>query len=166
LLDFTLDMRGRRRRQHEVELGLKENAIRGHHAELERRRTKFSTEVRSLIQKAVEQANHHLATRPERFEFCEVPELSVGPWYPGGPVCKPIGYNLRVDGHEVGETLIVELTHGGMIEAMLWPFSPSDCRDHAAKIDLGWHPIPLYSFDAKKAGELFVLYLAAISQRA
>ena len=51
LLDFTLDVRERRRRQHEAELGLRERAIRDSHAELERRRTKFSTEVRCLIQK-------------------------------------------------------------------------------------------------------------------
>jgi hypothetical protein len=165
LLDFTLDVRERRRRQHEAELGLRERAIRDSHAELERRRTKFSTEVRCLIQKAAGQANHHLATRPERCEFREMSEYSIGPWYPGGPICNPIAYQLRARGHEVGETLIVELTHDGMIEALLWPFRQFDHRGHVTRTNLGWQPAPLYSFDGKKAGELLVLYLTAITQR-
>jgi hypothetical protein len=165
LLDFTLDMRERRRRQHEAELGLKERAIRGSHAELGRRRTKFSTEVRSLIHKAAGQANHHMAARPERCEFCEVSDFSIDPWYPGGPICNPIAYEMRVEGQAVGETLVVELTHDGMIEALLWPLRLSDHEDHVARIDFGWCPVPLYSFDAKKAGELLVLYLTSITQR-
>jgi hypothetical protein len=164
-LDFTLDMRERHRLKHEAELGLKDKAIRGSRAEFERRQAKFSTEVCSLIQKAAEQANHHLATRPERCEFREVSELSMGCWYPGRPICTPIAYELRVGGQAIGETLIVELTHDGMIEAQLWPFRLSGHQDHAARVDFEWRPIPLYSFDVEKAGELLILYLASITQR-
>ena len=84
-LDATMNMRERSRRQHEAELDLKERAVRGSHAELERRRMRFCTEVQSLIQTAAERANRHLATRPERCEFCEVSEHSDQPvvsWWP------------------------------------------------------------------------------------
>ena len=165
LLDNVLDMRRQRRRQHEAELGVKEWAIRGSHAELERRQTRFSAEVRSLIRQAVEQANHHLATRPERCEFCEVTEYSMGPWCPGGSICNPIAYKLLVDGQEVGETLVVELTHDGMVRALLGRLGSSDHQTYIGRVGFGWHLIPLFSFDNHKATELLVQYLAAITQR-
>ena len=121
LLDLALDRRERRHRQHETELGIREEAIRGRHAELERRRTRFSTQVRSLIQKAVEQANRHLMRRPERCEFREVSRYATGPWHPGGPLCDPIAYEFLSDGQEVDGVLIVELTHDGMVVALLGP---------------------------------------------
>jgi hypothetical protein len=161
-LDATLNMRERNRRHHEAEIDLKEAAIRGSHAELERRRMRFGTEVQSLIQIAVERANRHLATRPERCEFCEVSEHRINPWYPGGPISNPIAYNLRVDGQEVGEALIIRLTQDGMIEALL---SPSGQQAHIATIGFGWHPIPLFSFDSQKAADLLVQYLTAITKR-
>ena len=161
-LDATLNMRERNRRKHEAELDLKERAVRGSHAELERRRMRFCTEVQSLIQTAVERANRHLARRPERCEFCDVSEHRISPWHPGGPICNPIAYNLRVDGQEVGEALIVELTQHGMIEALL---SPSGQQAHIARTGFGWHPIPLFSFDSQNAADLLVQYLAAITER-
>lgn len=165
ILDFTLDMRERRRRQHDAELDSKEQSVRASRDELKRRLDKFSTSVRSIIQEAVEHANHHLATRPECCQFSEVPKFSAEPWYPGGPICNPLAYELRVDGKEVGETLIVELTHDGMIEAHLWPFRLEEHRTLLGRADLHWSPTPLYSFDARRAEELLVLYLTAITER-
>src|SRR6476469_3491737 len=161
-LDATLNMRERNRRQHEAELDLKERAVRGSDAELERRRMRFCTEVQSSIQTAVERANRHLATRPEMCEFCEVSEHRISPWYPGGSICNPITYKLWVDGQEVGEALVVELTRDGMIEALL---SPSGQQADIARISFGWHPIPLFSFDSQKAADVLVQYLAAITER-
>jgi hypothetical protein len=161
-LDATLNMRERSRRQHEAELNMNEGAVRGGHAELERRRIRFRTEVQSLIQTAAERANRHLATRPERCEFCDVSEYRISPWYPGGSICNPITYKLWVDGQEVGEALVVELTRDGMIEALL---SPSGQQTDIARISFGWHPVPLFSFDSQKAADVLVQYLAAITER-
>ncbi len=164
-LDLTLNMRERHRRQHEAEVRLREAAIRSGCSELEQRQARFCNEVRSLIQTAVERANQHLATRPERCEFCEVLEYSIGPWYPGASVCTPIVYKLRVEGQEVGEVLVVELTHNGMIEALLGPLCPTEQSTHSVRSEFRWHPIPLFSFDSKTASDLLVQYLAAIAER-
>ena len=163
LLDFTLDMRERRLRPHQAERRPKDT-VQASHTELKRRRTRFSTEVRSLVRKAVEQANHHLMSRPEGCEFCELRGFIAEPWYPGKLNFDPIAYELRVNGEEVGERLIVDMTNDGMIEARLWPFL-TDHQGHVGRIELGWTPIPLTSFDAGKAEELLVLYLAAITHR-
>jgi hypothetical protein len=164
-LDLTLNMRERHRRQHEAELALKEEAMRSGHSELEQRQARFSNEVRSLIQSAVERANQHLATRPEGCEFCEVSEYSVGPLCPGASICTPIVYKLRVEGRDVSEALVVELTHNGMVEAVLGPLRPSDQHSRAVRAGFGWHPIPLFSFDIRKASNLLVQYLEAITER-
>ncbi len=158
-------MREQRRGQHEADLGARERAIQASYKELEQRRNKFSTETRSFIRKAMEQANRHLATRPEHCKFCEILGFSNGPRYPGKPKWDPIAYELRVNGGEVGETLVVELTGDGMVEARLWPLGLTADQDHVARIELGWSPIPLHSFDAKKAQELVVLYLTALTMR-
>lgn len=165
LLDFTLNTREQRRHRHKADLGVREQTAQASYKELQRRRNRFSTETRSFIRKAAAQANRHLATRPERCEFCELPEFSTGPWYPGKPNCAPIAYELRVNGRDVGETLVVQLTSEGMIAARLWPLSLTDNQDHVARIDLGWSAIPLHSFDAKKAEDLLVLYLTVLTQR-
>ena len=164
-LDLTMDMRRQRHRQHEAELAQAEKAIRDGHLELERRQTRFSTEVRSLIRDVVEQANRHLATRRENCQICEVSGYFTGPLYIGGTACNPIAYELLVDGQNEGETLIVELTHDGMIEAFLGPFRPSVPEAHTARIDIGWRPIPLARFNAKAAAELVIRYLGAITTR-
>src|SRR5579859_4710879 len=164
-LDFTLDMRQRRRSECQADLNRMERAVQASHAELGRRRATFSTEVRSLIRTVVEQANRHLTTRKEGCKFCESPGFSSGPWYPGKQICDPIAYHLQVHGDEVGENLVIELTDTGMIEARLWPLRLTDHRDQVAQIELGWSPIPLYSFDAKKAEQLLVLYLTVLTQR-
>jgi hypothetical protein len=164
-LDLTLNMRERHRRQHDAELELKAEAIRSCHSELEQRQARFCNEVRALIHTAVERANRHLATRPEGCEFCEVSRYRIGPWFPGGSICDPIVYKLRVGSQEACEALVIELTHNGMVDALLGPLFPSDQHAHPVRLGLGWHPIPLFSFDSKKAGDLLVRYLAAITER-
>jgi hypothetical protein len=72
---------------------------------------------------------------------------------------------LRVDGEKVGETLIIELTQAGMIEASLGPPGPSVIGAHTSRVELGFHPIPLFSFDANNAKRLLVQYLRAIIKR-
>lgn len=164
-LDLVFDMRRQRRRQYEAEQAQAARAIRDAHAELEKKQTIFCTKVRSLIERAMEHANRHLARRSEKCRLNEVSGYFTGPWYPGGPACNPIAYELRVDDREVGETLIVELTHHGMVEASLGPFRPTVSEGHTTRLDLGWHPVPLDRFDASEAHDLVVRYITAITSR-
>jgi hypothetical protein len=164
-VDLTLDTRNQRRRQYEAEIAQTERAIRDHHIEAELRQMKFQTEVRQLIRDAVATANHHMATRPEECEFCEVSGYLTGPLYMGVSACNPISYELRVNGQEVGETLVVELSHGGLIEASLGSLRPTMPEARSSRIDFGWHPIPLFQFNARSASDLVVRYLAAITKR-
>jgi hypothetical protein len=110
-------------------------------------------------------ANRHLASRPEKCQFCEVSGYLTGPLYIGGSDCNPIAYELRADGQPVGETLILILTQDGMLEAFLGPFHPSICETHTTCVDFGWPRIPLNLFNAKRASELVVQYLAAVTTR-
>jgi hypothetical protein len=166
LLDVTLNQRELLRRQHEADLAAHERAtIRDSHRERERRRAEFQTKIPSLIHGAVDDANRHLATRSEGCRFCEMSVHFAGPWYPGRMICNPIAYELRVDGEKVGETLIIELTQAGMIEASLGPPGPSVIGTPISGVELGFHPIPLFSFDAKNAKQLLVQYLRAIIKR-
>jgi hypothetical protein len=142
-----------------------EMAIHDSHERIEHRQVRFSTSVRSLIAKAVERANRHLAKRPEKCQLCEISGYYTGPLFVDGPDCNPIAYELRTDGQEVGETLIVELTHDGMIEASLGPFRPSVPGSDTTRIDLGWSPVPLDMFDATIASDLVVRYVSAIATR-
>ncbi len=164
-IDLALQEREHRHQRHESELVRAEKAIRDNHLEAERRQMRFATEVRSLIRQAVEKANAHLKLRPEKCEFCEVSGYLTGPLYVGGPGCNPIAYELRVNGEGLGETLIVELAHDGMVEAYLGPFRPSICEAHTSRIDFGWPAVPLYQFDARHASDLIVRYLTAITMR-
>ena len=163
-LDLTLDMRRERRLQHEAKGAHARTAIVNAHAELEHEQTKFSTEVHSLIQETVERANRHLAKRSEHYEFREVSGYYAGPLHGSGTACNPIAYELRDDGRKMGETLLVELTHDGMIEASLVPHRPV-LGVPTARIDLGWHPVPLRMFSATTAADLVVWYLAAVTTR-
>jgi hypothetical protein len=166
LLDVTLNQRELLRRQHEAELAARERATtRDTHRERERRHAEFQTKIRSLIQGAVDDANRHLATRPEGCRFCEMSVHFTRTWYPGHTICNPIAYELRVDGEKVGETLIIELTQAGMIEASLEPPGPSVIGAHTSRVELGFHPIPLFSFDAKNAKKLLVQFLRVIIKR-
>ena len=164
-LDLALDQRHQRRRQEEAKRAQSARAIRDAHAELERNQTIFCTKVRSLIEDAVDHANRHLATRPEKYQLHEVSGYLTGPWYPGGNACNPIAFELRVDGREVGETLIVELMHQGMVEASLGPFRPTILEGHTTRQHYGWPPIPLDRFDARAAHDLVVRFITAITSR-
>ena len=164
-LDLALDQRRQRRLQQQAVQARTETAIHDAHERIEHRQVRFSTAVRSLIAKAVERANRHLAKRPEKCQLCEISGYYTGPLYVDGPDCNPIAYELRIDGQEVGETLIVELTHDGMIEALLGPFRPSVPGSDTTRIDLGWPPVPLDMFDATIASDLVVRYVSAIATR-
>ena len=163
-LDLMLDMRRERRLQHEAKGAHRRTAIDDAHAELEHEQTRFHTSVHSLIQETVERANRHLAKRSEHYEFREVSGYYTGPLHGGGTACNPIAYELRGDGRKMGETLLVELTHDGMIEASLVPHRPVPDVP-TARIDLGWHPVPLRMFSATTASDLVVWYLAAVTTR-
>jgi len=165
LLDLTLDTRRQRLLQRAAERVHTQKAIDDAHVDLERKQTEFSKEVRSLIHGTVEQANRHLAKRPERCEFRDISGHYTGPLFPGGSTCNPIAYELWVNGEKVGETLLIELTHDGMIEGSLDPLPPSVPEAHTARIDFGWCPVSLGVFDATCASDLVVRYIATITER-
>jgi len=95
LLDLTLNTRRQRLQQKAAERAHTQKAIDDAHADLKHKQIKFSTEVRSLIDKAVEQANRHLGKRPERCEFRDMSDIHW-PLYVGGSTCNPIAYELRL----------------------------------------------------------------------
>jgi hypothetical protein len=114
------------------------------------------------MQSAAEQANQHLATRSEGCRVCEVSSYFTGPWFPGGSACNPIAYELLVNNQVVGEALVLELTHDGMVEGHLAPVGPSGSQPQSCRL---WHPIPLYKFDTKDASDILVRYMTAITMR-
>ena len=164
-LDLALDTHRQRRRQREAEQAQSEKVIRDAHTELEHMHTKFHAEVRSLIEKVVGRANRHLAKRAEKCYLSDISGYFTGPLYVGGSACNPIAYALRIDGREVGETLIVELTHEGMIEAFLGPFCATASDGNTTRLGFGWHPVPLDRFDANIASDLVLRYITAITSR-
>ena len=73
----------------------------------------------------------------------EVSGYFTGPLFVGGSARNPIAYELRKNGREAGETLIVELTSEGMIAAFLGPFRPTVSEGHTTRLNLGWRPVSL-----------------------
>jgi hypothetical protein len=114
------------------------------------------------MQTAAEQANEHLATRSEGCRVCEVSGYFTGPWFPGGSACSPIAYEVRVKGQVLGEALVLELTHDGMVEGHLAPVGPSGSQPQSCRL---CHRTPLYQFDAKAALDILVRYMTAITTR-
>ena len=164
-LDLVLTTQRQRRRQHKAEQAECERTIHEAHTGLERMQAKFRTEVRPLIEQVVARANRHLGTRPERCQLAEISGYFTGPLYPGGTACNPLAYELRVDGQKVGEALLVELTHQGVIEAALGPFPPTVPQGDRTRVNFGWAPVPLDKFDANIASDLVVRYIAALTAR-
>lgn len=160
-LDLAVETRQQRLRQKEDEQAAAEMAIRDAHAALERLQLQFCGEIRSLIKNAVERANRHLARRSEHWRLSEVSGYLTGPLFVGGSACNPIAFELRVNGSSVGETLIVELTHNGMIEAFLGPLRPGEPEAHAVRLDFGWEPMPIQNFGADNAHDLVLRYVNA-----
>jgi hypothetical protein len=166
LLDATLDTRRQRRTQHEAEQTAAREAIRVAHAKIECEQTRFYSEVRSLLEQVVERANRHLAKRPEHCEVCDISGQYTGPLFVGAATCTPIVYQLRAEGAPVGEPLLVELTHDGMVEAWLCQSSVSLREADHTGIDFGWQSVPLDRFNADAATDLMVRYVVAITKRA
>jgi hypothetical protein len=162
-LDLLLDTRAERRYQKQADTAATEAAIHSGHAKLEQIQAQFCDEIRPLIEQAVARANRHLANRSERCQLCEISGYFTGPLYPGGSACNPIAFELRVDGAEVGEPLIVELTHDGMIEAFLGPYRPCEPGAHTTRLSLRWRPVPLGKFNAEMASELVLRYVTAVT---
>jgi hypothetical protein len=165
LLDAALDTRRQRHLQHEAERADARQAINTAHAKMEGEQTRFHAMVRPLIEQAVERANRHLAKRSERCEFCEISGQYSGPLYLGGSGCNPIVYELRADGATVGETLLVELTHDGMVEAWLADMPATAPGAEMSRIEFGWRPVRLDSFNADTAERLLIRYVASITKR-
>jgi hypothetical protein len=162
-LDVAFETRRQRRMQRDAEQAQSENAIHESHAELERRQARFCTEIRSLVEKAVARANQHLAKRPEKCRLLEVSGYFTGPLYRGGAACNPIAYQLQSNGRDIGETLIIELTHDGIIEAFLGPFPPAMPEGHTARLELGWTPVPLNRFNSVSCSELLIRFVNAVT---
>ena len=108
-------------------------------------------------------ANRHLARRSENWRLCEVSGYFTGPLFVGGSACNPIAFELRVNASSVGETLIVELTHNGMIEAFLGPLRPGEPEAHTMRQDFGWEPIPVQNFGYDNAHDLVLRYVNAVT---
>lgn len=156
LLDLTLDTRQQRLLQRTAEQIHTQKIIDDAHSDLQRQQTKFCTEVRFLINKIVEKANMHLATRSDHCEFREISGHYTGPLYVGEFTCNPIAYEFLVDGKKVGETLLIELTQDGLVEASLGPLPSSVPENHTVRTELGWCPVPLDMFDAACASDLLI----------
>lgn len=162
-LDLALETRQQRLRQTRTEQTAAELATREAHAVLERMRLQFCGQIRSLLEQAVERANRHLAKRPEHCRLCQVSGYFTGPLFAGGAACNPLAFELRTDSGSVGETLLVELTHSGMIEAFLGPLRPGEPQAHAIRLDFGWQPVPLQDFGAENALDLVLRYVNAVT---
>jgi hypothetical protein len=160
--DRILEMQPQLHRQHPADHVETESAARDF-AELDKRR--FRTQISTLLQEAAERANHDLITGAEEYQLCDVSGYFTGPLYIGGAACNPIAYELRANGQAVGETLFVELTHGGLIEASLGPFRPAIHDAHRGRVHFGWSPMPLFQFDKEAAAELMSRYRAAVRTR-
>src|SRR4051794_19863160 len=158
-IDLAMDLRHQRRRQNEAERARARKAVEDRHVELERKQAMFCGEVRPLIEQAIVEANRHLATRPEQGRLSEVSGHFTGPLHPGGSACNPIAFELRMDGRDVGETLLVELTHEGTVDATLVH------EGDAARREFGWPAVRLEKFDAPVAHDLVVRYLVAVTAR-
>ena len=165
LLDAVLDVQRQRRLQHQAELAHAQQVIDDAHAKIECEQSHFHTEVRSLIQQVIERANRHLAKRPEHCEFREVSGHYTGPQYLGQPGCNPIAYELRAGGAAVGDRLLVELTHGCMVEASLCQPAVSMNASQTPRVDFGWRTVPLAMFNTATATKLVVQYVTAIATR-
>jgi hypothetical protein len=163
-LDLAMETRLRRLRQKKTEQTEADAATRDAHAVRERMRLQFRGLIRSLIEQAVERANRHLAKRPEKCRLCEVSGYFTGPLFAGGAACNPLAFELRADGgSSIGEPLLVELTHSGMIEAFLGPLRPGEPQAHAMRLDFGWRPVPLQDFGTENAHDLILRYVNAIT---
>jgi hypothetical protein len=162
-LDLALETRQQRLRQTQTEQTAAESVTREAHAVLERMRLQFCRQIRSLVEQAVARANRHLAKRPEHCRLCEVSGYFTGPLFVGGRACNPLAFELRTDSGSIGETLVVELTHSGMIEAFLGPLRPGEPQAHAMRLDFGWQPIPLQDFGAEQAHDLVLRYVSAVT---
>ncbi len=162
-LDLALETRQQRLRQKQTEQTAVDMATREAHAGLEYMQLQFCREIRSLIEQAVERANRHLAKRPEKCRLCEVSGYFTGPLFAGGSACNPLAFELRADGGSVGETLMVELTHSGMIEAFLGPLRPGEPQAQAMRLDFGWEPVSLRDFGAENAHDLVLRYVNAVT---
>ena len=160
--DPTVDMRRQRALQHDTKTTRGRAAGNDAHAELERARMKFCTEVRALITDAVEQANDHLAKGSEDASLCDVSGCYTGPLHVSRSACNPIAYELHGVGRKSIERLLVELTHDGMIDASLVPRPPTPDVPRTST-DLGWQLVPPHMFDATTAADLVAWYLAAVT---
>lgn len=164
-IDLAFNLRRQRRRQNQAEQEHASKAVKDSHAEFERKQSAFGGRVRALLEAAVEDANRHLARRSEGCQLHEVSGYFTGPWYPGGFACNPMAFELRADGQELGETLLIELNYDGSLEASLGPFHPHVSEGHSTRLDLGWPAVPLEDFDAEAARNLVIQFLSVILAR-
>ena len=62
----------------------------------------------------------------------------------------------------MGEALVLELTHDGMVEGHLTPVGPSGSQSQSCRLGT---PSPRYKFDAEDASDILVRYMTAITMR-
>ena len=162
-LDLALETRHQRLHQRRALQAAADRATDEAHAVLERMQMQFCGGIRSLMEEAVERANHHLAKGLEKCRISEVSGYFTGPLFVGGAACNPIAFELRTNGEPFGETLIVELAHNGTVEAFLGPLRPAEPQANAMRLDFGWEPVPLKNFNADVARDLVLRYVQAVT---
>lgn len=141
------------------------HAINDRYMETMRRVERFSTAIRPMIRDAAAHANGYFARMGADWELYDVSGCYTGPLYPSGGGCNPVAYELRVNGRQAGETLIIELSSNGMIEAFLAPWRPPILEAYTGRIDLGWHPLACHAFDPDAASDLLVRYVDRVTAR-
>ncbi|MGE0225579.1 MAG: hypothetical protein AB7F35_28150 [Acetobacteraceae bacterium] len=128
--------------------------------------TKYWAEVREAMHRAAVQANQHFLGMPECCEFYDISACYTGPMRGGGgSQCNPIGYQFRIDGRQVGEPLLVELTHEDLVTATMGEPCPPYPEAPCAKLDFGWSPVPLHGFDDEAAADMLARYVSNLAKR-
>jgi len=159
LLDIALNTRQQRRRQRVKDQADRQSMIVEARAELEHQQRKFRRKICSLMDEVVERANRHLATRSDHCEFRDISGCYTGPLHVGNFSCNPIAYKLETDDEDVGGVLLIELTNDGFVEASLGPLPSTHAQWPMVRTELGWHSVPLDSFDASAASDLLAHYV-------
>lgn len=140
-----------------------QGVIDAQHEEHARKAERFYTVVRAAMQDAVAHANCHFTAAQAACELRDVSGSYTGPLYRSGSVCNPIAYEFESDGWTAAETLIVELTPAGRIEAFLAPWRPPVRESDTGRIDLGWRTAELDAFSAGDAADILVRYITHVS---
>lgn len=166
-LEERLDRTLRQHRRHWIDAGRErdraQRAIDTQYQEHARRAERFHSVVRAAMDDAVAHANRHFAAAGAACALRDVSGSYTGPLYRSGSVCNPIACEFECDGWTAAETLVVELTPAGRVEAFLAPWRPPVQESDTGRIDLGWRAVLLDAFSAGDAADILVRYVTHVS---